>query len=102
MDSDPDRPPEHEDDGVSTRGKGPNRLGMAAGIAGAIAVYLFFLTRGLGLTIGIGAIILGVVARFQAKSRHLRTGMANVGIIFGLLLLALYTLTLYLESIWPV
>ena len=76
---------------------------MIAGMAGVVAFLLFFsFTRGLGLALAVGAIVLGFAARSQAKSHHLRTGMANVGIISGLILGALYPLILYFESIWPV
>ena len=71
-----------------------------AGVAGILTFFPF--SRGLGLFVAIGAIVLGFVARSRARSHHLRTGMANLGIISGLLLCALYPLVLFLESIWPV
>lgn len=102
MDANLETPPDGAGNGATTPGRGPNQLGMTAAIAGVVAFLLFFsFTRGVGLSVAIGAMILGFVARSQARSNHLRTGMANVGIISGLLLSALYPLTLYLETIWP-
>jgi hypothetical protein len=103
MDANPEGPPEYPGDGPAIADRGPSRLGTTAGIAGVVGLLLFFsFTRGLGLFVAIGAMLLGFVARSQARSHYLRTGMANVGIISGLILSALYPLILTLESIWPV
>lgn len=103
MDANPEGPSDHTNDGETASDKGANRLGTTAGIAGVVAFLLFFsITRGFGLFVAISAIVLGFVARSQARSHHLRTGMANLGIISGLLLISLYPVILFLESIWPV
>lgn len=102
MDANLERPQDGAGNGATIPGRGPNQLGMTAGIAGVAAFLLFFsFTRGVGLFVAIGAMVLGFAARSQARSHYLRTGMANVGIISGLLLSTLYPLILYLESIWP-
>ena len=103
MDANPQEPPAPTVDGPASPDTGPNGPGTIAGIAGVVGLLLFpFFTRGVGLTVAIGAMLLGFVARSQARSRCLRTGMANVGIISGISICALYPLTLYLETIWPV
>ena len=102
MSTDRQESPEHTGERVAASKRGPNRLGMTAGMAGVSALlFFFYLERGFGLFLAIGAIVLGFVARSQARRHHLRTGMANVGIISGLIIGALYPLILYFESIWP-
>ena len=89
--------------GQSSSERGRNRLGEIAALASVAGILIFlFVTRDLGIALAVGAIVLGIVARFQARSRYLRTGIATLPIVLGLLLLALWGLILYGESIWPI
>ncbi|MGB7859998.1 MAG: hypothetical protein WBM90_05835 [Acidimicrobiia bacterium] len=103
MDANPEGQSVYPGEGAEISPRGLNQLGTTAAIAGVGGFILFFsFARPLGLFVAVCAALLGFVARSQARSHHLRTGMANAGIVSGLLLGALYPLILFLESIWPV
>ena len=60
----------------------PAVASLVCGIAGLVTFLCF-----LGLPLAVAAVIVGLVARGQARSRGVGAGMANAGIALGLVTL---------------